>query len=70
MTSAGQAESHCVDGDIRLVAGEVEAAAVSYLQAHIADGAATSEHIATLTEEQCNALKSVLNKWTEPGENR
>ena len=67
MPKASQAESHCVDGDIRLVAEELEAAALAYLRAYIADGEVAKEHVASLSDEQRDTLVSILYKWTNEG---
>ena len=64
MPKASLAESHCVDGDIKLVAGETEAAALAYLQAYIDDGVVTKEHLSSLTDEQHESLLVILRVWT------
>jgi len=66
MTSSTQAESFCVDGDIKQAAGDDEAATVSYLHAHTLDSARTKEHISTMAASQKQQLVNILQDWLKP----
>jgi len=67
MPNASQAESHCVDGDIRLVAGENDSAALAYLRAYLADAVIAKEHVSSLSDEQRDSLLTILRAWTDGG---
>ncbi|CAK8698309.1 unnamed protein product [Clavelina lepadiformis] len=63
MRDSNQAQSFCVDGDIKMVAGDNVAAAIAYLQAHTLHASATKEHVESLSEEQRKELIDILQEW-------
>lgn len=63
MKKTSEAQSHCLDGDIKQVAGENVGAALAFLRAHIADAVATKEHLSSLNDEQRDILIAVLHDW-------
>ncbi|XP_018668541.2 uncharacterized protein LOC100176663 isoform X1 [Ciona intestinalis] len=68
MTDSNQAESFCVDGDIKYTAGNIAAATASYLQGHILDSCSVKEHVTTFTEEQRSESVEILQDWLKPKE--
>ncbi|XP_077970731.1 uncharacterized protein LOC120328794 isoform X2 [Styela clava] len=60
---SGKAESHCVDGDIKRVAGNINEATLAYLNAHIADPQFTTVHLNVLESEHKSEITAVLEEW-------
>ena len=62
---SSQVQSFCVDGDIKLAAGQHVEATEAFLRAHIADAGATESHLLSLTEDERNRILAILQNWTK-----
>lgn len=68
IAKAGKAESFCVDGDIKRIAGSLSESTVAYLKAHIADSQYTTTHLESLAKDQRDEITAILQEWLKTSE--